>query len=311
VTKDILEELIKAEGWEYRNILKGGRRSNLPSLLNTIYFTLLTLWRLFIYTLGKKYDYFISDDLLSVIGRLRGIPSYHFQDDDLQVVPESKYLLSTCTGVFAPEVTDLGVFNQKKISYAGYHEWAYVHPNYFAPSREVVQRYFPSIGRFFVVRLVALTATHDLGKKGITNEELLRLIALLETKGEVLITAERPLPSEFEKYRIKIDPRDILHFLAFAEMFIGDSQTMCTEAALLGTPSLRYNSFVGKISTMNEIENEYKLSFGFLPGNFNGLTDKVQELLAADDKNPFAEARKRIEKDKTDVNQIFYEYFTK
>lgn len=311
VTKDILEELVKAEGWKYLNIIKGGRRSALPALLNTIYFTLLTLWRLFIHTLGKKYDYFISDDLLSVIGRLRGIPAYHFQDDDIQVVPESKYLLSACNGVFAPEVTDLGEFNQKKIAYAGYHEWAYVHPNYFTPSREVIQTYFPKMDKFFIIRLVALTATHDLGKKGISNEELQRLIALLETKGEVLITAERPLPPDFEKYRIKIDPRDILHFLALADMFIGDSQTMCTEAALLGTPSLRYNSFVGKISTMNEIENKYKLSFGFLPGNFEGLINKVAELLSAEDKRPFASARKRIEEDKTDVNQFFYEYFTK
>lgn len=311
VTKDILEDLLKAEGWNYKNIIKGGRRSNLPPVINTVYFTLLTLLRLFTYTFGKKYDYFISDDLLSLVGKLKGVPSFHFQDDDITVVPESKYLLKSCTGVFAPDVTNLGEFNLKKIGYAGYHEWAYVHPEYFTPSREVLDKYFPQIGRFFVIRLVALTATHDLGKKGISNAELDRLIEMLESRGKVLITAERPLPARYEKFRIKIDPRDILHFLALADMFIGDSQTMCTEAALLGTPSLRYNSFVGRISTMNEIENKYKLSFGFLQGNFEGLIAKVGELLKAGDKSLFTHARKAIEADKIDVNKFFYEYFTK
>jgi predicted glycosyltransferase len=45
-------------------------------------------------------------------------------------------------------------------------------------------------------------------------------------------------------------------------MLVGDSQTMCAEAGLLGTPFIRFNDFVGKIGYLNEIENDYSLGFG-------------------------------------------------
>jgi predicted glycosyltransferase len=261
--------------------------------------------------MGKKYDYFLSDDLLTFVGKIKGVKSYHFQDDDLSVVPESRYLLSNSTGIFAPQVTNLGRYNARKIGYNGYHEWAYVHPKYFTPSRDVIQKYFPNIQKFYIIRLVSLTATHDLGKKGISDEDLDNLIVILKSKGQVLITAERALPEKYEPYRIKIDPRDILHFLALADLFIGDSQTMCTEAALLGTPSLRYNSFVGKISTMNEIEFKYELSHGFLPGNFDKLIAKVEELVKENDKGKYLEKRNKLVLEKDDINEFFYEFFSK
>ena len=62
------------------------------------------------------------------------------------------------------------------------------------------------------------------------------------------ITSERELPEEFEKYRIKIKVNDIAHAIYFAELLIADSQTMSAEAAVLGTPYIRYNDFIGKIS---------------------------------------------------------------
>ena len=43
-------------------------------------------------------------------------------------------------------------------------------------------------------------------------------------------------------------------------MFIGDSQTMTSEAAVLGVPSLRCNSFAGRISYINEQEFKYGLT---------------------------------------------------
>ena len=48
-------------------------------------------------------------------------------------------------------------------------------------------------------------------------------------------------------------------------MFIGDSQTMTSEAAVLGTPAIRCNSFVNRISYLEEEENTYELTFGFKP----------------------------------------------
>ena len=50
----------------------------------------------------------------------------------------------------------------------------------------------------------------------------------------IYITSERPLEPQFEKYRIKINPLDMHHVMAFASLYIGDSQTMAAEAGVLG-----------------------------------------------------------------------------
>ncbi|MBK7853743.1 MAG: hypothetical protein IPJ79_01455 [Bacteroidetes bacterium] len=64
----------------------------------------------------------------------------------------------------------------------------------------------------------------------------------------------------------------------FAHMYIGDSQTMAAEAAVLGTPSIRYNDFVGEISYLEELEHLYQLTFGFKTNNRQGMIDKITEL---------------------------------
>ena len=66
-------------------------------------------------------------------------------------------------------------------------------------------------------------------------------------------------------------------------MLIGDSQTMATEAAIIGTPSLKCNTFAGKLSVPNELEGKYNICYAYLPKNFNHLLEKVEELLKKDD----------------------------
>jgi len=38
---------------------------------------------------------------------------------------------------------------------------------------------------------------------------------------------------------------------------------MTSEAAMLGTPSLKLNSFAGKLSVPNELEQKYQLCYSF------------------------------------------------
>ena len=67
---------------------------------------------------------------------------------------------------------------------------------------------------------------------------------------------------QFEKYRIKINPLDMHHVMAFASLYIGDSQTMAAEAGVLGVPFVRFNDFVGRIGYLRELEDKYRLGFG-------------------------------------------------
>ena len=75
-----------------------------------------------------------------------------------------------------------------------------------------------------------------------------------------------------------IPPERMHHVLGQAEFFVGDSQSMTMEAALLGTPAFRFSSFVGKITVIRELE-EYGLAFGFRPGEDDRVIEEVRRYL--------------------------------
>lgn len=280
-SKDVLEELIKNEGWEYKNIFPEGRKiSGLPTYLSAAINTIRTLYRLEKYLWGKKYDLFITDDLLVINGKLHNTPSILFQDDDVTAVPESVILHKFTTNIMTPFVSDMGKYSFKKIPFHGYKELGSLHPKRFEPNQNVIKQFNPDLSRYFILRLVSLKATHDVGKEGLNNDDVLKLIRMLENHGKVFITSERSLPDKFEKYRINIKVNEIAHALYFADILIADSQTMSAEAGVLGTPYVRFNDFVGRISYLEELEKKYELGYGIKTKDKELLFSKVNELLS-------------------------------
>lgn len=297
-SKDVLEDLVKKEGWNYTNIFPQGRKiKGIPTYLGAGINLIRSIWRLYKFTSGKKYNLFVTDDLLTIVGRLRGVPTIFFADDDITAVPESFILQKTGTYTLAPAITNFGKYNHKKIGFEGFKASAYLHPNHFKIDESVLEKYGLKNGlkdeKYFIIRLVSLTATHDVGMTGITNDDCRRLISMLEKKGRVIINSERPVLEEFEKYRLKIIPKDITHILAGASLFIGDSQTMSSEAGMLGVPYIRFNDFVGKIGYLNDMELNYKLGFGILTKDREKLFTKVEELMNITDLK--SEWKKRME----------------
>ena len=102
---------------------------------------------------------------------------------------------------------------------------------------------------FFIIRLVSLTAGHDIEGKhiGINKALLKKLISVLGVNGRVFITSEDKLPNDLGEYHICIAPNKMHDLMYFSSLFVGDSQSMCAEAGILGTPFIRFNNFVGKI----------------------------------------------------------------
>ena len=97
----------------------------------------------------------------------------------------------------------------------------------------------------------------------------------------------------------------ILHVLFYADLFIGDSQTMTSEAALLGTPAFRCNDFVGKIGVMDEKETKYGLSFNYLPKDFASMYAKLARVISEDNfKKKFKEKRRKMLSDKIDLSKF-------
>lgn len=133
---------------------------------------------------------------------------------------------------------------------------------------------------YFVMRFNAFKAHHDVGVVGLTIENKRRMVQLLNQHGKVFITTERNIDEEFMPYQLRV-PQDKVHsLLYYATMFVGDSQTMTSEAAVLGTPSIRCNTFVGRIHYLEEEEHRYHLTYGFRPENSEAMFERVNELLA-------------------------------
>ena len=170
---------------------------------------------------------------------------------------------------------------------------------------------------YFVMRFNAFKAHHDVGVVGLTIENKRRMVQLLSQHGKVFITTERNIDEEFMPYQLRV-PQDKVHsLLYYATMFVGDSQTMTSEAAVLGTPSIRCNTFVGRIHYLEEEEHRYDLTYGFRPENSEAMFSRVNELLAMGTGALKAEWGKRREvllKEKIDYTGFltyFVEHFPK
>jgi len=201
-------------------------------------------------------------------------------------------------------------FRKKHVKHNSYHELAYLHPNHFTPDPEV----FGEVGveegeRYFILRFVSLQASHDVGEAGLSLPMRRKLVKRLSEFGKVFISAEGVLPPELAEYKIAASPDKIHYLLYYATMFIGDSQTMTAEAAVLGTPAIRCNTFVGRISYLEELEHKYGLTYGFLPSDEERMLDKIMELLNTRDLKKIWEGkRRRMLQDKIDLTRWMVDF---
>jgi predicted glycosyltransferase len=213
------------------------------------------------------------------IGRLLRRPSFVFNADDAAVVPLfARFAYPFCNWVVTPEALRGEAHGTKHLTYPGYHELAYLHPSHFTPKPEVPRSLGLDASRpYFLLRLVTLGGHHDSGATGMPLDAVRRLVSMLQAQGRVLITSEGPLLPEFEPLRFPLPPEKLHDVLAGAALYVGDSQTMAREAAVLGVPSLRCNSFVGRLSVLEELERRDRLTRGFRPDQAADLLRLVED----------------------------------
>lgn len=290
--KDILEDLLQNAGIPYHNILEEGRKDSKVGIFLGV---MKRAWRL-----NKFCGQFRPDILTgssvenSLIGPLRHLPVISIGEDDAEVVPNyAKMTYPGATVILCPDTCDCGKWDYKTIKYSGYQELGYLHPDNFTPDRSIVAQYFDPAQPYFLMRFSGLNAHHDVGIRGINNEIAQKTIDILEPHGKVFITSERPLVGRLEQYRIVINPLDIHHVMAFADLYLGDSQTMAAEAGVLGVPFVRFNDFVGRIGYLNELENKYHLGYGIKPDDEDKLYETVKELLTMPDRKAVFQQRRR------------------
>jgi predicted glycosyltransferase len=93
---------------------------------------------------------------------------------------------------------------------------------------------------------------------------------------------------------LKIDALDVHHFLAEAQLLVSDSQSMSVEAAMLGTPSVRFSDFAGRIGVLEELEHEYQLTRGIRTSEPERLIDVVRDLASQANLRELAADRRKL-----------------
>ncbi|MDY6865404.1 MAG: DUF354 domain-containing protein, partial [Halobacteriota archaeon] len=203
--KEIAINLMKAYNLEYE-YLGEKYKGSVKKMVGTIYRDYL------LQKVTKKYNPDILTGILDMysahVGKLNKIPSIVFTDT------EHAKLANMLTFPFASTICTPSCFKddlgKKHVKYNGYHELAYLHPNYFKPNPTVLEEIgLNERDNFIIVRFVSWQASHDIGYGGLTLENKKKAVKEFEKYGKVLITSESPLPSEFEKYRISVPPEKI------------------------------------------------------------------------------------------------------
>jgi predicted glycosyltransferase len=271
---------------------------------------LLRVWRGF--RLGRRFkpDYAIGlmGPTVTIVGRLLGARTVVFYDNETTALLNG-LVARACDAWWSPRGYRLD-HGGKHYRYDGYHELAYLHPERFTPDPEVVRRAgLDPDAPYFVVRFVAWEAIHDVNEFGFSLQDKYEIVQRLESYGRVLITSERPLPPDFEPYRLNLPPAEVHHVLAFATLLVGESSTMASEAACLGTKAL-FVSRSGR-GVNDEQEARYGLVRTFHGEEVTAAADYLGKLLAAGDQKTAArESRERLLSENIDVTGFLVSYFT-
>lgn len=294
--KELSLRLLRAYGVEYEEV--GAHRAELASKAlhagTRVRGIARAMRRLHLNVgLGIHNPYVAMAGLASLAKTAILVDSEPVRYDRLLTYPFSSYLLT-------PRGFERHL-GRKHIRFDGFKELAYLHPNYFQPDPRVRSELGVSADEvYFLVRLVAWSAEHDIGQKGLALEQKRQLVAQLQRLGTVFVSSEGALPDDLRRYSIAIPPERMHDALAFASLLVSESQTMTTEAAILGTPVVQTNTLVGTMSNFKELEERYGLLRAFRDGD-EAIAAAVE--LASD---PKAKSRAMLRreallKDKIDV----------
>lgn len=224
-----------------------------------------------------------------LMARLFGRKSIIFPDSEVVKIT-NRYVVPLATRVVTPATFGLD-YGKKHFRVKGFFEDCYLAPSVFTPDEQFIAT--AGVRRpYAIFRFVGWNANHDVGNKGFSIEQIHRMVDLVSQRMQVYISSEKHLPEDLANHKLPIPAAKMHHALAFAELYLGDSQTMATEAALLGTPAIRSNSFVGEndMTNFKVLEKEYGLLYNI--AKFEDVMQALDEMSATSKKELWLERRK-------------------
>ncbi len=257
--KDVTLALLDAYGFEY--VIRGKLKGSLISKATDMFRVDLKVLEV-----AKEFkpDLMIGihNPYIAHVSKILKIPSITFTDSE--PVPIADLLTFPFTSVVITPTTYRKKLGKKHRKVNSFKELAYLHPKYFTPDPKVLQMAdLKSDEKFAILRFVSWKASHDVEKGGFSDANKQTLVDTLKPHAKVFISSEGKLPESLEPLRLTVPPHKFHDLLAFATLLVTDSQTVTTEAACLGTPVVRCNSFVGENDMGNfiELEKKYGLIF--------------------------------------------------
>jgi uncharacterized protein len=304
--KDVTTALLDRLGFSYDTVGRSGKKSlfGMGSELLRRDLVLARVARQF------KPDMIVTRNPAGAqTGRLLGIPAIFDTDDGKAAGIHFWSAAPFAHVITTPDCTDED-YGRRHVKYPGYKQTAYLHPNHFTPDRSVLQALGVAPGeRYFIVRFVAMVASHDLGEGGLPVAAKRALIDKLLARGRVFLSSEDQLPPELLPLKFPLPPDRLHDALAFADLLVGDSQTVAAEAAVLGTPSLRVSSWTGRLAYLTELEKRYGLTFAYHPKNADQLMAHVDRWLAEPSlRDSLRPQHQRLLADKVDMAEWFVDY---
>ena len=255
--KDVLLKVLQEEGVPYR--VFGVHKESISGKV----FSSFSIFRHY-KRIAKAFspDVIVSKASLygTLVARMLGCKSFIFPDSEV-VKLTNNVVAPMATWIVTPEPFTID-FGEKHLRIKGLFEDCYLSPEVLHIDDSYPQEHNLQCP-YAVLRFVGWTANHDVNNNGFSLDEKIALADSISKYMTVYISSEKVLPPELAKYKLTTPAAQIHDVLANADLYVGDSQTMATEAALLGTPAIRSNSFVGEndMSNFKMLENKCGLLF--------------------------------------------------
>ncbi len=226
------------------------------------------------------------------VGRCSGIPTLAFSDTENDKWG-NKLSFGLSRHVFSPTCFDHTVGGpwKNQIHYPGYHELAYISPRYVPEPIKPENK--------FLIRFVGWGAGHDIGEKGLSDDQKTKIVNILRGCGSVYISSETPLPKGLRRFALKIHPSEIHDFMKTCKMIVGESATMASEAACLGIPAI-FISNTGRGYT-TEQDKKYALIKHYRISQWREIIQRLKLWAAEELNDEWQKRRWNMLKDKIDV----------
>ncbi|MBT4513006.1 MAG: DUF354 domain-containing protein [Chloroflexi bacterium] len=172
----------------------------------------------------------------SHVAYARRKPSVVFSDDVETKLANYPY---ECIATYIVRPAFTRSKGKRILTYNGFKELAYLHPNYFVPNRHVLDKYNVQPGEYVFIREVSNTT---INYRHLQEGSLVDICPSLKQMGfKIILSLEnKALRPQFENECIILEEpvNDIHSVLHYAALAICSGDSMAREACLVGTPAI-------------------------------------------------------------------------